>query len=261
MRRPAVQIAQKTIPLLGKFGLCISLFFIMVWSLCLMTLPLAASLKNGFVVAILSLCPLPLTLIWPIAVLGTACDELLSMLNDARADRLTIDDEHRVESLRRYLKDLNREQGLGFVLFGVVLDKRKIAQVAGKPTTPSVLGNAYLPRQARLNARGVFVFRACDRCTSLSFYLACSGIAPSWRPRGERQPKVKRLSTTGTSCGAPGCLDRSVREDASPHLSYQRVDFLIHVEGRLAQHRTQVRAHEVLYTEYFGALLSACTRA
>ena len=84
MRRPAVQIAQKTIPLLGEFGLCISLFFIMVWSLCLMVLPLAASSRNPFIIAILSFCPLPLTVIWPIAALGTACDELLSLLNDAR---------------------------------------------------------------------------------------------------------------------------------------------------------------------------------
>ena len=134
MRRPSVQLAKKTIPLLTKFGFFMSSIFIMVWPMCLLLLPLAAASKNLFLVTILSFCPLPLTTIWPIARFGTSCDEYLSELNEMRSERLSVYNEHRVEALRGYLRNLNHEQGLGFVLYGVVLDKKKFAQLGGEST-------------------------------------------------------------------------------------------------------------------------------
>ena len=134
MRRPTIQLATKTVPLLSKFGFFIGSTFIMIWPMCLLLLPLAATSENLFVFIIVSFSPLPLTTIWPVARFGTSCDEYLSELNEMRSERLNVYDEHRVEALRGYLRNLNHEQGLGFVLYGAVLDKKKFAQLGGECT-------------------------------------------------------------------------------------------------------------------------------
>lgn len=136
MRRPTIELAQKTIPLLSEFGYCLTSLFVMIWSMCMMFLPVAAASKNVYIITLVSFSPLPLMTVWPIAVLGTSCDELLSELNDMRSERLSIDTAHRIEALRGYLRNLNREQGLGFVFFGVVLDKGKIMRLGGERIEP-----------------------------------------------------------------------------------------------------------------------------
>jgi ABC-type tungstate transport system substrate-binding protein len=56
--------------------------------------------------------------------------DLLDELNDMRSDALGYENLMKVESLRSFLLAQNVGQGLGFMMFDVVLDKRKLAKYA-----------------------------------------------------------------------------------------------------------------------------------
>ena len=47
MRRPAVTLGRKTMPLLSEFGGAISMFFLAIWGLDLASLPYAGECSNG----------------------------------------------------------------------------------------------------------------------------------------------------------------------------------------------------------------------
>ena len=47
VRRPAVTLGRKTMPLLSEFGGAISMFFLAIWGLDLASLPYAGECSNG----------------------------------------------------------------------------------------------------------------------------------------------------------------------------------------------------------------------
>ena len=102
--------------------------------------------RNSFTVMMIGFFPFPLLMVVPMAIVSTSCDDLLDELNVLSApdklhptpyakdlrerEGLPHEDYNKIESLLNYLKGLNTRQGLGFALAGVVLDKRKLANLA-----------------------------------------------------------------------------------------------------------------------------------
>ena len=133
MRRPAVTLGRKTMPLLSEFGGAISMFFLAIWGLDLASLPYAVATRNSFTVMMIGFFPFPLLMVVPMAIVSTSCDDLLDELNVLSApdklhptpyakdlrerEGLPHEDYYKIESLLNYLKGLNTRQGLGFVLF------------------------------------------------------------------------------------------------------------------------------------------------
>ena len=72
----------------------------------------------------------PLVAILAPAHVSTSCDLLLESLNDLRPHG-TSEHSQRVMHLRGYLLDLNRKQGLGFSVYGLVVDNRMLARITG----------------------------------------------------------------------------------------------------------------------------------
>jgi len=130
VRRPAVHLARHTMGRLRSFSASITALFVGCGSL-LAVLPYAVATGNVFAILFVSFSPIPLVILWPVAELGTSCDDLMNELNDVRSDGLRYEDGYKVESLRSYLMDLNTGQGLGFMLFGTVLDRRKLVKFGG----------------------------------------------------------------------------------------------------------------------------------
>ena len=62
------------------------------------------------------------------ASLSTACDKLLEQLNDVSFIG-DVEHKNRCTHLRRSLTCLNRDQGLGFRIVGVVVDKRYMVKL------------------------------------------------------------------------------------------------------------------------------------
>ena len=131
VRRPIVLLASKMLPLLSKFSGAISALFLSVWSVSLTMLPLATATHSVFCMFLVGCFPTPLLVLGPLAVVGTSCDELLGDLNELRRHKLTVDQACRVDTIRSYLKDMNHGQGLGFEIFGVVMDKKKLLRITG----------------------------------------------------------------------------------------------------------------------------------
>ena len=133
VRRPAVTLGRKTMPLLSEFGGAISMFFLAIWGLDLASLPYAVATRNSFTVMMIGFFPFPLLMVVPMAIVSTSCDDLLDELNVLSApdklhptpyakdlrerEGLPHEDYYKIESLLNYLKGLNTRQGLGFVLF------------------------------------------------------------------------------------------------------------------------------------------------
>lgn len=68
-----------------------------------------------------------LLLLWPLATTSTLCDDLLIALNHKRLKHLEA--HERIFALETGLRQLNNDQGLGFVMmFDTVVDKRKLKQ-------------------------------------------------------------------------------------------------------------------------------------
>jgi len=93
-------------------------------------IPLAVATGNRYNVSVIGMGIVsPIVLAGPIASLGTSCDDLLEKLNELLVEG---DDNgnRRVMPLQRYLLNMNRRQGLGVRLFGVVIDRRYLATIA-----------------------------------------------------------------------------------------------------------------------------------
>ncbi len=131
VRRPIVLLATKILPLLSNFSGSITALFVSVWSLSLAMLPITTATHNIFCMFLVGFFPTPLLVLGPLAVVGTSCDNLLGDLNELRRHKLTVEQASRVDTMRNYLKDMNHGQGLGFEIFGVVMDKTKLIRTTG----------------------------------------------------------------------------------------------------------------------------------
>ena len=131
VRRPIVLLASKILPLLSNFSGCITALFISVWSVSLAMLPVATATHNVICMYLVMFFPTPLLVLVPLAVVGTSCDDLLDDLNELRCHKLTVEQASRVDTIRNYLKDTNHGQGLGFEIFGVIMDKKKLIRITG----------------------------------------------------------------------------------------------------------------------------------
>ena len=84
---------------------------------------------NTIPVAVYSLCFFIFSfgVLWPLAVTSTNCDHLMVALNDNRlgclGEQAACD---KIRDVETALRRLNRDQGLGFCIGGVVVDKRKL---------------------------------------------------------------------------------------------------------------------------------------
>eukprot|EP01043_Picozoa_sp_COSAG02_P007886 COSAG02_NODE_244_length_27402_cov_41.050397_4_plen_853_part_00 len=112
VRRPAVHIARRTLAHLEGFEVCIGTLFSAAAALLLL-IPYAVVTQNILVCWIVTFAAVPLLVVYPVAHLGTACDELLNALNDLRTVGLNMTDGYKVESLRSYLRERCEGQGLG----------------------------------------------------------------------------------------------------------------------------------------------------
>ena len=72
-----------------------------------------------------------LVVVWPLAAISTRCDQLMTALNNNRLKHINISNvEAQIVSMETALRRLNLEQGLGFTVFGSVVDKRKLVKAA-----------------------------------------------------------------------------------------------------------------------------------
>ena len=131
VRRPVVFLATKLLPLLEEYSESIGALFLSVWSVSLAMVPFAAATHNVFCLQLVAIFPIPLLVLGPMAVVGTSCDELLGDLNELRRYNLNVEQMCRIDNLQNYLRGKNNAQGLGFELFGVVMDKKKLLRISG----------------------------------------------------------------------------------------------------------------------------------
>lgn len=109
------------------FGMGWALVFCLIFSLGLVPTAVATHSWATAVVAILTLV-LPLRMLNMPATVSSACDDLLDQLNDISF----LGDHHhkdRCTHLRHSWTHLNRGQGLGFLMFGTVIDRRMLAKL------------------------------------------------------------------------------------------------------------------------------------
>jgi hypothetical protein len=139
VRAPAMQLARDTMLNLSCWGPAIGASFIGWWSLAGAFLILATSQSDVKLYAAAVFCSaVPLTLVFAPADVSSSCDGLITQLNE----RYIEGDKNNAERalrMKKYLSKLNGNQGLGFLIFGTVVDKRYLgrlaAQVSGLLTT------------------------------------------------------------------------------------------------------------------------------
>lgn len=90
--------------------------------------------------ALLVFFAIPFYLAWGPATVSSACDDLLDQLNDL-SFLGTRQHRERVRRLRESLVNLQRGQGLGFQIYGTVVDKRMLGKVflAGSGSTVTLI--------------------------------------------------------------------------------------------------------------------------
>ena len=111
-------------------GPAIGAMLIGTWCVWLGALPVAvATGGNPFAVALLCLAVSPLVEAVPVAIVSESCKRMLTSLNHLRLEGRGANAE-RVRNLYDYLRALNDEQGPGFLLFGTVLNTRRLAKAA-----------------------------------------------------------------------------------------------------------------------------------
>ena len=75
---------------------------------------------------------LPLQLLAAPAALSTACDDLKEKLNAVRISDLSPEIDARLIILERAMTNVNHGQGVGFNVFGFVIDKKMLTLMAAK---------------------------------------------------------------------------------------------------------------------------------
>ena len=130
---PMIGLARSTLPIMDELAAPIGSLIVASLALGFGQIPLAVATENVFRATLVVLgFVTPLMIAAPIAEVGSSCDDMMDTLNELLVEG---DDEQdkayrRVMRLKLYLQDLNRRQGLGVRIFRIVLDKRKLAQIA-----------------------------------------------------------------------------------------------------------------------------------
>jgi hypothetical protein len=127
---PMVALARSTMPVLDQLGFPVGALVVgwLVTGFC--QIPMAVATSNIFSIGLIGFgFVIPTTLMFPIASIGSSCDDLLERLNELLVEGDIGAGNRRVMPLQRYLSNLNRRQGLGVRIFGVVVDKSKLAQI------------------------------------------------------------------------------------------------------------------------------------
>jgi hypothetical protein len=126
-----VALARSTMPLLDQLGAPVGTLAVGFLTAGFCQIPMAVATGNLFSIGVLFFAlAVPAPLVFPIASIGSSCDDLLERLNELLVEGDIDAGNRRVMPLQRYLSNLNRRQGLGVRIFRVVLDKPKLAQIA-----------------------------------------------------------------------------------------------------------------------------------
>jgi hypothetical protein len=84
-----------------------------------------------FVMGVISAC-VPLFLAADVASASSDCDTIKAELNSKRAADLSVENDAKLFVLERLLQNLNKDQGLGFVVGGTVLDNTTLKMIFAK---------------------------------------------------------------------------------------------------------------------------------
>eukprot|EP01047_Picozoa_sp_COSAG01_P054451 COSAG01_NODE_5950_length_3939_cov_1.486719_2_plen_439_part_00 len=108
----------------GAIALCVSMGAAALHNVCygLRMTASASRMASCMVQATLYACA-PLLVLWDLADAGSECDLLTKGLNEKRIANPSDEAHAKIYKLEVMLNQLNKKQGLGFVLGGVVLDK------------------------------------------------------------------------------------------------------------------------------------------
>lgn len=131
---PAMRLATDTMPTLsegwGK-GLLIMTFVVWVMAFGMMCEGFDNGRYRTFALAV-ALSLLPLILAIDLAETSSQCNELRRVLNDVRVDNPTEEVNAALSIVETALDKLNRNQGLGFTVMQIVIDKFMLKVVAAK---------------------------------------------------------------------------------------------------------------------------------
>jgi hypothetical protein len=148
IRLPAAQLARETMPALAQWGFSLAVIFAGCGVASLLRVPGVVAFSSqlddncpgdkctntatgvaGNVFLAVAFAALPLLVALIPAQVTTRCELLLERLNDMRPEGDAVL-HNRVLELEIYLRNTNRGKGLGFVLFGTVINRRALAQLA-----------------------------------------------------------------------------------------------------------------------------------
>lgn len=130
----ALEPARRTMPLIsqgwgpGLGGLALGFWAWAAAIAMVLILPSAIPTILAMPVVMLMAASVPLLLAFDPAHTSSQCDKLVEGLNNLVV--IDLDDDKRVDPIIRALQRRNKNQGVGFVVFGLVVDKRVLRNVA-----------------------------------------------------------------------------------------------------------------------------------
>ena len=137
IREPAVKLARETLPALSSFGSSVGTMFFVGCVGVLANIPIVAinqwPSSQGQAVWIIVSIAVPLGVASIPASVSTECDNLQLDLNEKRGSAGDLATDARIRELETYLVNSNGGarfgQGVGFVMCGMVLDKRSLKKI------------------------------------------------------------------------------------------------------------------------------------
>ena len=139
VRDPIVALARSTIPLLDQLGVPVGALVVGFLAVGFCQIPKIGVMQSqnevndssfNLVTTSLSVFALiPVWLVFPIASIGSSCDDLLERLNELLVEGDVDEGIRRVMALQQYLSTCNRRQGLGVRILSIVVDKPKLGQI------------------------------------------------------------------------------------------------------------------------------------
>jgi hypothetical protein len=78
----------------------------------------------GTVISTFLLACVPMLILWDVAATSSECDLMIKLLNDKRICNPSDEVHLKITRMEAMCNKLNKNQGLGFVIFGVVVDKK-----------------------------------------------------------------------------------------------------------------------------------------
>ena len=128
VHEPFTALVRKTLPQLSAWGPALSAQFFGCLVLGILAIPLTIATEGNPVSAsLIFMIFVPMINLYGPATVSTRCDTMHERLNEIRVEENETDYEggnSRVFRLIEYVKDFNKGQGLGFVIFGQTVNQR-----------------------------------------------------------------------------------------------------------------------------------------